>query len=228
MSERHYTYRAEWSPEDGEYVGLVAEFPSLSWLAPTPGEAIIGIERVVDDVVEDLEASGEPVPQALADRRYSGKIALRTSPDLHRRLTVQAAERGVSLNQWIGQRLAESPTAAESFSVGHGFKHAFDLVPGGVVNMPLTTRQSAFGKGFAELSQETAAAKLPPWWYTDTLWPHQVKDLPGFEKHASVAAERTSPKFVIVVTRNAANEDSVNAFYLADAEESVESDHASP
>jgi predicted RNase H-like HicB family nuclease len=30
-----YTYRVTWSAEDGEYVGLCAEFPSLSWLAST-------------------------------------------------------------------------------------------------------------------------------------------------------------------------------------------------
>ena len=32
----HYTYRVTWSVEDGEHVATVAEFPSLSWLAPTP------------------------------------------------------------------------------------------------------------------------------------------------------------------------------------------------
>ena len=34
----HYTYRITWSPEDEEHLGRCAEFPSLSWLAPTPGE----------------------------------------------------------------------------------------------------------------------------------------------------------------------------------------------
>ena len=34
MSVDHYTYRVTWSPEDKEHVGLCAEFPSLSWLAP--------------------------------------------------------------------------------------------------------------------------------------------------------------------------------------------------
>jgi predicted RNase H-like HicB family nuclease len=48
------TYRAEWSPEDGEYVGLCAEFPSLSWLAPTKDEAIAGIERLAADVHTDM------------------------------------------------------------------------------------------------------------------------------------------------------------------------------
>ena len=29
----HYTYRVTWSSEDNEFVGLVAEFPLLSWLS---------------------------------------------------------------------------------------------------------------------------------------------------------------------------------------------------
>ncbi|MDE2873166.1 MAG: toxin-antitoxin system HicB family antitoxin, partial [Gemmatimonadota bacterium] len=49
----HYTYRITWSAEDGEQVGLCAEFPSLSWLAPTPGEALSGIRRLVADCVDD-------------------------------------------------------------------------------------------------------------------------------------------------------------------------------
>lgn len=105
-TERHYTYRVEWSPEDSEFIGLVAEFPSLSWLAPSPVEAMAGIVEVVAQVVADMDDSGEPLPEPLADRRYSGKIALRTSPDQHRKLTIEAAEQGVSVNQWLNQKLA--------------------------------------------------------------------------------------------------------------------------
>jgi len=43
----HYTYRITWSAEDNEYVGLCVECPSLSWLAPTPDEALDGIHRLV-------------------------------------------------------------------------------------------------------------------------------------------------------------------------------------
>jgi len=104
----HYVYRAVWSPEDNEYVGLAVEFPSLSWLAPTPHEAIEGIARLVDEVVADLEASGEPVPESLVERSYSGKVLLRTSPELHRKLTIEAAEQGVSVNQWLNQKLCSA------------------------------------------------------------------------------------------------------------------------
>jgi predicted HicB family RNase H-like nuclease len=107
VSELHYTYRVEWSPEDEEWVGLVAEFPSLSWLDPDPLEALRGVRDLVDGVVEDMRESGEVPPTPLADRRYSGKVFVRTSPELHRRLTIEAAEQGVSVNQWAMQKLAE-------------------------------------------------------------------------------------------------------------------------
>ena len=55
----HYTYRVTWSEDDGEYVGLCAEFMSLSHLASTPEKALRGIRKVVADVVEDLAANGE-------------------------------------------------------------------------------------------------------------------------------------------------------------------------
>jgi len=35
-----YTCRVTWPEDDNEYVGLCAEFPSLSWLARTPEAAL--------------------------------------------------------------------------------------------------------------------------------------------------------------------------------------------
>lgn len=57
MNINHYTYRVTWSQEDGEHVGLCAEFPSLSWLAPTPEKALAGIRRVVGEVVAEQGVS---------------------------------------------------------------------------------------------------------------------------------------------------------------------------
>jgi len=53
QSKLQYTYRVTWSEDDGEYVGLCAEFPSLSWLAETPELALHGIHKVVDIVVNE-------------------------------------------------------------------------------------------------------------------------------------------------------------------------------
>ncbi len=58
LKNDRYTYRVTWSEEDNEYVGLCAEFPSLSWLASSPEAALRGIRKVVAEVVADLEANG--------------------------------------------------------------------------------------------------------------------------------------------------------------------------
>lgn len=59
----HYTVTAAWSEEDGEYVATCQEFEFLSWQEPTRAAAVAGFERLLEDVVADLEAHGEPVPR---------------------------------------------------------------------------------------------------------------------------------------------------------------------
>ena len=104
MNDR-YTYRVTWSEDDGEYVGLCAEFPSLSWLAKSPEAALRGIRKAVADVVKDIRRSGEPIPQPFSCKNYSGKFVVRVPPDTHRRLAIEAAEAGVSLNRLASAKL---------------------------------------------------------------------------------------------------------------------------
>lgn len=105
----HYTYRITWSADDGEHVGLCAEFPSLSWLAPTPQDALAGIQSLVSDCVSDMRTGGESIPLPFADRSYSGKFMVRVPPDVHRSLAIRAAEQGVSMNRLVSARLAREP-----------------------------------------------------------------------------------------------------------------------
>jgi predicted HicB family RNase H-like nuclease len=107
LENDRYTYRVTWSEEDEEYVGLCVEYPSLSWLAPTPQEALEGIRQVVADVVADLEANEESVPEPIAIKHYSGKFTVRIPPDLHRRLALEAAESGISLNRLASAKLGQ-------------------------------------------------------------------------------------------------------------------------
>ena len=108
LKKDHYTYRVTWSEEDGEYIGLCAEFPSLSWLASEPEAALQGIRQVVADVVADLQTNGEPVPEPLASKKYSGRFMVRVPPELHRRLALEAAESGVSLNRLVSDKLSRA------------------------------------------------------------------------------------------------------------------------
>lgn len=102
----HYTYQVSWSEEDGEFVATCAEFPSLSWLAPDRVAALRGVEELVDGVVADLKKSGEPVPEPMAERAYSGRFVVRMTAALHRRLAIEAAEKHVSLNRYVTLKLA--------------------------------------------------------------------------------------------------------------------------
>ena len=109
MSTDHYTYRVTWSEEDQQHVGLCLEFPSLSWLGSSPEEALRGIRSLVADVVADMKRNREHVPEPLAKRRFSGQFMVRVPPDVHRQLSMEAAEAGVSLNRLANAKLTLSP-----------------------------------------------------------------------------------------------------------------------
>ena len=107
LKNDRYTYRVTWSEDDNEYVGLCAEFPSLSWLAQTPETALKGIRKLVADIVKDMHENGETVPEPIASRHYSGKFMVRVPPDVHRNLAIKAAESGVSLNRLASSKLSQ-------------------------------------------------------------------------------------------------------------------------
>ena len=107
LKNDRYTYRVTWSEEDNEYVGLCAEFPSLSWLTETPEAALEGIRKLVEDIVLDMKNNGETVPVPIACRHYSGKFSVKVSPEMHRNLAIQAAESGVSLSRLARSKLIQ-------------------------------------------------------------------------------------------------------------------------
>ena len=101
-----YIYRIIWSEEDKEYVGLCVEFPSLSWLAESPEAALLGIREVVKEAIKDMKDSGECPPTPLSSRKFSGKFVVRIPPEIHRRLTIEAEEEGISLNRLVSAKLS--------------------------------------------------------------------------------------------------------------------------
>lgn len=54
----------------------------------------------------DLQAENEPFPAPLATRSYSGRFVVRVPEEVHRRLAIQAAESGVSLNRLASAKLS--------------------------------------------------------------------------------------------------------------------------
>jgi predicted HicB family RNase H-like nuclease len=107
IKDDRYTYRVTWSAEDHEYVGLCAEFPSLSWLARTPEAALKGIRTVIADAVKDMKKSNESIPEPLATKGFSGKFMVRVPPEVHRDLAIKASEAGVSLNRLASSKVSK-------------------------------------------------------------------------------------------------------------------------
>ncbi|NET55109.1 MAG: type II toxin-antitoxin system HicB family antitoxin [Symploca sp. SIO2E6] len=105
INPEHYTYRVTWSSEDEEFVGQCAEFPSLSYLDNSRLAAFEGIYNLIQEVLEDMEANDESIPEPFSDKTYSGKFQVRIPPEQHRSLAIKASELGVSLNRYVSSKL---------------------------------------------------------------------------------------------------------------------------
>jgi predicted HicB family RNase H-like nuclease len=71
-------------------------------------EELAGLADVVREVLADLAASGEVIPEPLSERAYSGRFVVRVTAEVHRRLVREAAEQHVSLNRLVSDRLARA------------------------------------------------------------------------------------------------------------------------
>ena len=111
----HYTYRVTWSAEDGEHMGLCLEFPSLSWLAATLDEAFSGIRELVQDVVADMRANGEPLPTPLTERSYSGRSARSADSERRRELLRETDRYLAELIEEVGEPSPEEVAEAEAW-----------------------------------------------------------------------------------------------------------------
>ncbi len=107
LKNDRYTYRVTWSEDDNEYVGLCAEFPSLSWLSSTPEAALKGIRKLVSEIISDMKSNVEIIPEPIACRQYSGKFMVRIPPEIHRNLAIRAAESGISINRVVSSKLSQ-------------------------------------------------------------------------------------------------------------------------
>jgi len=65
-----YTYSVTLSEEDGEHVGLCAEFPSLSWLEKTPEKALLGIRKLVKESIADMRENREAAPEPISAKAF--------------------------------------------------------------------------------------------------------------------------------------------------------------
>lgn len=103
--EDRYVYRIRWSESRKGFVCTVAELPDLIEVSESSAEALMGLHLRVAERLAAMRANGEEVPVPYEDRQYSGHFMVRIPPEMHRRLAIEAAEQGVSINRLVQSRL---------------------------------------------------------------------------------------------------------------------------
>lgn len=98
-----YSGSIEFDDEDMVFHGRVLGLRDIvTFEAETAEELVKAFHDSVDDYLAFCkERSLEP------QKPYSGKLALRTTPEIHALLSRAAASDGKSINQWVSDTLAE-------------------------------------------------------------------------------------------------------------------------
>lgn len=103
-----YTYRVGWSEEDACHIARCLEFPSLAAHGKKSEEALKAIKKVVAAAVKWMKEENESIPEPFGIRSFQGTLTLRVPPDVHRNLAIRSSEEGVSINQYILSRVANT------------------------------------------------------------------------------------------------------------------------
>ncbi|MBI3296214.1 MAG: type II toxin-antitoxin system HicB family antitoxin [Deltaproteobacteria bacterium] len=103
-----YRVDINWSEEDKCYIANIPELPNCMTHGDTMEEAVAMAKEAAQGYVETLKQEGLPIPVPLAEKRFSGKIALRIDPNLHRDIALKASMEGASLSKYIEERLRKS------------------------------------------------------------------------------------------------------------------------
>lgn len=93
--------------ESGQYYhASVLELDGCQSTGDTVDEAMKGLQEAMEGWIATKLDNGFPIPEPLDTESYSGKFNLRIPKSLHFRLSVEAEQEGVSLNQYALYKLS--------------------------------------------------------------------------------------------------------------------------
>lgn len=92
-----YTATVEFDADEMVLHGRVDSIRDvITFHASSSDQVQAAFEEAIDDYLDLCETRGESPEQP-----FSGRFVLRVDPELHRKIAVQAAREGKSLNAWI-------------------------------------------------------------------------------------------------------------------------------
>jgi predicted HicB family RNase H-like nuclease len=95
----------DFDPEDKTFSGVVAGLKDVvHFEGTTADELAAAFLDSIDDYLSLCADRGEE-----PDKPFSGKILVRTEPELHRKAAIRAAVEGISLSQWISRQISAAP-----------------------------------------------------------------------------------------------------------------------
>ncbi|MBF0460145.1 MAG: type II toxin-antitoxin system HicB family antitoxin [Magnetococcales bacterium] len=100
-----FTVHTWQEPDDKDWMACLVEMPEISAFGPSPDRAIAELSVAWEMVKESCAANGTAIPVAPSRKNYSGQFNVRIAKTLHRRLAVEAAREGVSLNALVASKL---------------------------------------------------------------------------------------------------------------------------
>ena len=102
----NYLKVVEWSQEDQCYVGTAPGLMIGGVHGKNQDKVFKELCVAVEEVVSAFHKEGKTLPPETADKHFSGKIALRISPSLHKKIAIKAQQKGESINRFIQEQLA--------------------------------------------------------------------------------------------------------------------------
>lgn len=104
MEYQGYVGTVEFSEKDRVFFGKVLGIRSLLSYEGTTGEELINdFHGVIDDYLMMCEEKS-----IKPEKSYKGSFNIRISPDLHKKLAIQAISQNMSLNSYIEKMLSAS------------------------------------------------------------------------------------------------------------------------
>lgn len=101
-------YAVPFHDEAGNYFSArVLEFDGCIATGESWGEAHDAIYEVLEGFIEDMLVDGEAIPEPVGDDQFSGNLRIRMPKSLHRNLSQAAKLEGVSLNQYLINKLSK-------------------------------------------------------------------------------------------------------------------------
>lgn len=88
------------------YYGNILELDGCQSTGGTFEEAYDSLREAMEGYLEVKLAYNDEIPEPIVEDDYSGKFVVRIPKSLHKKLSIEAAKEGVSLNQYAVYKLS--------------------------------------------------------------------------------------------------------------------------